>query len=171
MGGSMKDIIFILGSTIGIFVLAIAVMILNKFASKRVKRPPYIRKATLLNRGELELYKKLITACPNYIVMSQVRLADIVETESDLSQEDENFWFDRIKSKSVDFVICDKDMRVKLCIELDGPHHAKPDRRKADAMKDETLTTCGIPILRLDVRDLHAVPQLGRMIEKEILKS
>jgi hypothetical protein len=138
---------------------------------KKGEKPPYVRKPSLMNSGELELYKKLVEACPNYIVLGQIRLADIVRIEKGLRWEKENAWFNKIKSKSVDFVVCDKEMRVKICIELDGPHHAKPDQRKADAVKDEALTTCSIPILRLDVRDRHDVHQLGRKIALKILHS
>ncbi len=67
-----------------------------------------------------------------------------------------------IKSKHVDFVICDKNLMAKWIIELDDSSHQNPDRAERDIFVDKSLTDCGYSILRtLYIRDDQVLSFLG----------
>lgn len=108
------------------------------------------RRKPLLHEQEQTVYSLLIESLPEYLVMSQVRLADILQP--DWSKVRGNFDRERAKKKimpkSVDFVICDREFNVVLCIEFDGRHHEKPEQITRDEEKDSALTSAGIDIWR-----------------------
>lgn len=98
----------------------------------------------ILTRNESENYKKLKIAADRkgYIICPKVRLADIVKPRNDPQYMSR---FGKIKSKHVDFVIYDGDMRhLKAVIELDDSSHNRPDRKERDEFVDFILNDCGI---------------------------
>lgn len=151
-----------------VFVIVILVMA-KKGKSTEEKTSsalPYFRKKTLLNEKEQVLFHRLIEAMPTCYVMAQVRLADIVGIKKSDSRQS---WLNKIQSKSVDFVICDKAFVVLACIELDGKTHAQENRQKADENKDEALQTAGIPILRIEASKMPSVEEIKTLLEKAVL--
>lgn len=134
---------------------------------KEIGPPPYYKKKTLLNEKEQILFLRLAEAMPNCYVMSQVRLADIVGVKA--SKPEFWTWFNLLKSKSVDFVICDKSFVILVCIELDGKTHEDEERQKADSEKDLALNTAGIPILRIKVSNIPSVEEIKALLEKAVL--
>ena len=46
-------------------------------------------------------------------------------------------YFRKISTKHVDFVICDKNLRVLFAVELDDSSHDTADARKRDLFKDQ----------------------------------
>ena len=54
----------------------------------------------------------------------------------------------KIQSKHVDFVITDKDARIKAIVELDDNSHNKPDRMERDNFVDEVLISVGYKVIR-----------------------
>ena len=43
---------------------------------------------------------------------------------------------------------------AKLCVELDGPGHARPRTQREDRARDRALRAAGYTVLRLTERDL-----------------
>lgn len=134
---------------------------------KEIGPPPYYKKKTLLNEKEQILFLRLAEAMPTCYVMSQVRLADIVGVKA--SKPEFWTWFNPLKSKSVDFVICDKSFVILVCIELDGKTHEDEDRQKADGEKDLALKTAGIPILRIAASKIPSIEEIKKLLEKAVL--
>lgn len=94
---------------------------------------PY-KKKYLLTKNEWYFYKSLKPLCDQYNlhIIAKVRFADLVEVDSNLTKE-YNKYFNRIKSKHIDFVLTNPDnMEVKFLIELDDKTHERQDRRKRD---------------------------------------
>ena len=54
----------------------------------------------------------------------------------------------KIQSKHVDFVITDKDLRIKAIVELDDNSHDRPDRLERDRFVDDVLTGVGYKVIR-----------------------
>ena len=100
----------------------------------------------LLTPNESRNYHALKAAADKkgYIINSKVRLADIVKPKSG---KDYMSNFGRIKSKHVDFVVCDRNMHVKAIIELDDRSHDRADRQARDKFVDEILTATGYKII------------------------
>lgn len=80
-----------------------------------------------------------------YIICPKMRLADIVKPRNDSQYMSR---FGKIKSKHLDFVIYDNNMRhIITVIELDDNSHNRPDRQERDEFVDFILNDCGIRII------------------------
>lgn len=124
--------------------------------------PPYFKKQSLLNGKEQLLFQRLKTTLPEYHVMTQVRLADIVEVGQHKNWQ---YWFNKVSQKSVDFVICDKFFKILVCIELDGKTHLQTARLKADKEKNEALNAAKIPLIRIPAHKLPEHAEIEPMIQ------
>ena len=83
-----------------------------------------------------------------YFIFAKVRLADLLwlpkGTESWQSH------FNRMQSKHVDFVICDRaSIRPLLCVELDDASHGQASRQTRDAFVEAALLAAGLPFIRV----------------------
>ena len=68
---------------------------------------------------------------------------------------------DRIKSKHIDFLLCDKDSLVPLCaIELDDSSHQKESRVKRDIFVDNALEAAGLKFERFKVQKSYSVSDI-----------
>lgn len=108
---------------------------------------PY-QKKYLLTRNEYNFYTKLIPTANNYNlqILTKIRLADLVETKKNLSYADSNAYFNKIRSKHIDFALVD-NMRVIVLIELDDSSHKYQSRIERDIFVDDVLRTCGYCII------------------------
>lgn len=96
---------------------------------------PY-KKKYLLTKNEWNFYKELKKVADkyNFTILAKVRIADIVDVENGLSKSDWAKYFGKIKSKHVDFVLCNpENLYIILLIELDDKSHEKEQRQKRDA--------------------------------------
>lgn len=95
-----------------------------------------------LKKAEKEFYKELKNSInlEKYEIFPKLRLADIFTTEN-ISD------FNKIKSKTIDFTICDKDLNFVLFIELDNNNYGK--NKTTDVKKDAIFKNSNIEILRI----------------------
>ena len=103
----------------------------------RVKKP--------LTKVEQVLYFRLIDALPDLIVLAQVPLSGFLRVRKGRTWRE---WHNRISQKSVDYLICERDFRVVMAIELDDASHDSPSRAHADASKNRALTSAGVTLIR-----------------------
>ena len=94
----------------------------------------YAKKDYLLSQNELKFYKllKAITTKYNLLIFTQVTLYEIINNKNSWNYAD----FNKIRSKSIDFVITDVNTKIKFCIELDDPSHLKEQRIARDNFID-----------------------------------
>lgn len=164
-----------------LFMVIIASFFLAAILSKGTKRrgknssqltfsekPPYVKKEVLIHEQEQDLYFRLKEAMPDHYIMAQVRLADIVEIKS---SDNWQAWFNKICSKSIDFVLCDKSFSVLACIEYDGKTHQQENRKRADAEKDAALQAAGIPMVRIEAGKIPSVEYFYILLEQAIARS
>lgn len=116
-------------------------------------RKYYEKKRYLITKSEYILYKRLIQICNKYdlIVNSQVPLYQIINIK--LNKGDKNYlkYFNKIKSKSIDFVIIDKTTtRILQCIELDDYTHYYYNRQKRDVFINTLFKDLDIKLLRIN---------------------
>ena len=104
----------------------------------------YEKKTYLLTQNELKFYKllKSITDKNNLNLFSQVALYEIIKSKNIK-------YFNKIKSKTIDFVITDVNCKIKLCIELDDPTHIKENRQKRDKFVDNLFKELNIKLIRI----------------------
>lgn len=113
-------------------------------------KPPY-KKKLLLTKNEWRFYKDLkpIADKNNLTIIAKVRLADLVEVDSQRIQKNEYMkYFNFIAKKHVDFALCNPDnLAVMELIELDDNSHNNNTRVVRDNMVDKILTSAGYTII------------------------
>lgn len=101
----------------------------------------------LLTKNEWYEYKKLkqVAAAHDLQVLPKVRMLDIIEPRK--GEKDYKILLAKIKSKHIDFLICDQDARIKGVVELDDNSHNRGDRQNRDNFVDEILTSVGYKVI------------------------
>ncbi|NLP25930.1 MAG: DUF2726 domain-containing protein [Clostridiales bacterium] len=123
---------------------------------------PYVKK-TLLSKNELRFYEKLrqITKKYDVHILSKIRMADIVEVKKGLKREEWSKYFNKIKSKHVDFALAEPDtLEILVLIELDDKSHAQKDRIERDIFVDKVYSVTNIPIIHTYGNDMETLEQL-----------
>ena len=121
----------------------------------------YRKKEYLLTKTELKFYKilKQITDNLNLKVCPQVNLYEIVQNKS---YKD----FNKIQSKTIDFVITEPNLKIKLCIELDDYTHTKDRRIKRDEFINKLFKDLNIKLLRIPVQNSYNIEEIKKKIEE-----
>lgn len=130
---------------------------------------PYVRRRYLLTPAEYSFYKMLHEVLPpDRIVLVKVRLADLFEVKDGLERGERQAAQNRIASKHLDFVVCDRATCVpELGIELDDSSHDRPDRQTRDVFVDAVCRAAGLPLARQRVQrgytreEVQAVLRVG----------
>ncbi|NLK70382.1 MAG: DUF2726 domain-containing protein [Clostridiales bacterium] len=123
---------------------------------------PYVKK-TLLSKNELSFYKKLKPISEKYgmHILCKIRMADIVEVKKGLRREEWSKYFNKIKSKHVDFALADPDtMEIAVLIELDDKSHIQKNRAERDNFVDKVYSVTNIPIIHTYGNDMKTVEEL-----------
>ena len=161
-----------------VLIMIIIIMVLEKIIDKKNNSPillqdnnseninyndKYIKKDYLLTQTELKFYKLLkpITNELNLIICPQIPLYDIVKN---IEYKD----FNKIASKSIDFVITEPNLKIRFCIELDDYTHKQNKRIKRDEFIQKLFNDLNIKILRIPVQNFYDVTDLKIKI-KELL--
>ena len=117
--------------------------------SQKVRYYPYRRKY-LLTKTEYKFYKELRVVCDkkNIIICPKVRLEDFIDVTCN---EEKAKYRGYIKSRHVDFILCDNDLNILAAIELDDYSHNYESAKKTDEFKDNLFKQIGIPLNRIKV--------------------
>lgn len=130
-----------------IFALGIILKHLNNKFSHTFDYKNYKKTDYLLTEAEFNFYKQLLDVIKDYnlVIFSKVRLADLVTIKS---RRNSIVYWNKIRSKHIDFVLCDKSSKVILCIELDDKSHYTKKSKQSDDFKNSLLKEVKIPLLR-----------------------
>ena len=123
----------------------------------------YAKKEYLLTQTELKFYRllKQIADELNLVVCPQVALYQVVQNK--------NFKdFNKIQSKSIDFVIAEPNLKIKLCIELDDYTHKREKRIKRDEFLNKLFNDLEIKLLRIPVQNYYNIEELKKKIEESL---
>lgn len=135
------------------FVFLLIVVAIKPFlrrSGRSVDFSLYRKKDRVMNESEQALFINLQkTLGDRYIVLSKVRIEDFVEATHEVGGYGAR---GRIKSRHVDFLICDRATTQPLiAVELDGKSHRGEDQQKRDRFVDELYKTIGLPIYHVPV--------------------
>lgn len=110
---------------------------------------PY-RKKNLFTKSEYKFYMQLnkISAEENLTVFPKVRLEDFIEVTTEESKAKLKYR-GHIKSRHVDFLICNEKLNILAAIELDDASHNTKKARETDSFKDKLYSTIKIPLYRI----------------------
>ncbi len=151
-----------------IVIIVICVILYRK--SKKVqlnKKPKNIKypyhAVNLLTPAEKLFYNALKNAIgTEYSIMCKVRLEDIINVKRNAN----NYMSHRgrIKSRHIDFVIVNCDIRTVCTIELNDRSHNRPDRRQRDKFIREALSSAGIILHEITCRRSYDPEMLKKLI-------
>lgn len=112
------------------------------------------KRERVMSESEQALFINLQKALGDeYIVLSKIRIEDFVEVNRN-GISDNNRWGlrGRIKSRHVDFLICERaTTKPLLAIELDGKSHYDTRRQDRDHFVDELYKAINLPVEHIHV--------------------
>lgn len=116
---------------------------------------PYKAKL-LLTKSEYTFFKALQKILDNdkYIICPKVRLEDFI----DVTDKQEIFKYrGYIKSRHVDFLICDNNLHILFAIELDDKTHNSEKAKNTDEFKNKLFEKIGIKLYRIKTEDNYEI--------------
>ena len=152
-------------------VLVAAIIIKLRGGSSLGKTAPdtavYESQDALLTPAECSFFGVLEqVAGSQFRLLAKVRLADIVKLAQGENRSGRQSALNRITSKHVDFVLCDrKSFRIVGIIEFDDKSHRRSDREERDDFLDAALQQADIPILRIPARSSYSTNELRSQID------
>ena len=162
LSGSMGDILFIL-------IVAGILLLLGKGARSRKQFTPpnstqlpddfekyYVPARSLfVNKSERAFFIILSQQLSyDYLLMAKTRLEDVIGVQRTL-RDPKLLWSlrGRVKSRHVDFLICARDGKPLMAIELDGSSHGSANAANGDDLKDRIFRAAGLPFMRVSTGD------------------
>ena len=124
----------------------------------------YKKSDYLFTKTELKFYRELIKVTDelNLVIFPKIRLADIFK-------HNEYKDFNKIKSKHIDFLLCDKsNCRIRLAIELDDYSHNNSKALKNDNFKNEIFKKTNLPLIRIKVNNTYNLEEIKAKIKESL---
>ncbi len=129
-----------------------------------IKEYPYIKK-NLLTPTEYKFYKTLKKKCDenNLLICPKVRMEDFLTvTDKQNTQK----YRGKIKSRHIDFIICNKDLYLLAGLELDDGTHNTQKAKETDEFKDNIFKKINLPLFRIKTNPEIYDKELENMINK-----
>lgn len=126
---------------------------------------PSLATRRFLGQAESLLYYLLKAGLPDFEVFAGVSLARVVGAAG--SGRDREQQLRRLSQYQLDFVICDKSLKVVSVIEVESAAEAAGDQR----FKSDLLTQAGIRLVRVNPAALPRREQVRALIDGEPLQS
>ncbi len=100
------------------------------------------------NGSEKAFFLELKKLLPErFHLFSKVRIIDFIEPTDKYDYR----WKNYIKSKHIDFLICDFNFKPILAIELNGKSHQRQDRIKRDYFVQKLCDSVNLPLKFINV--------------------
>lgn len=117
----------------------------------------------LLTQNELKFYRvlKQITSKLGYSLFCQVSLYEIIKA---IEYKD----FNKIRSKTIDFVITQENCKILMCIELDDITHQRKNRIERDNFINKLFEDLEIKLIRIPVQNFYNMEQLEAKIKERL---
>lgn len=109
------------------------------------------RPSIFVNTAERVFFKTLLRHMPHgYHVFAKVRLEDILTVRHDIKLDKARWQYrGRIKSRHVDFAICNAQGEYVCAIELDGDAHHNAEAEMVDNFKNTIFHHAGLSLYRV----------------------
>lgn len=141
----MKDIVFYMA--IFVSMGAIFKILDTKIKPKTNYREAYQARPLLTKREHQEYLKlKKYADARGWLICPKVRLWDLIEPKK--SSGDRKTLENKIRSKHVDFVLVDPDLKLIGVLELDDSTHDREDRKSRDSFVRDALEGAGITMIQ-----------------------
>ncbi len=149
-----------------VLICLMIIVLITIFEKKRKKSDIFVeKKISPLTPTELKFIKQLEPIIDKYDlkIIPQINLQSIFKTK-----KNDYASFNKIKAKSVDFAIIDKQYKYVAFIELDDYTHLYNDRMKRDSFVNNLFSINGLILKRIKVVNNYNIEELEKWI-KEIV--
>lgn len=138
---------------IGMYYISTVLNRINKKdQEKEISRMPYKLRSSIFNASEKAFYLELKKQMEDkYEIFTKVRIIDFIEVPK--GSRNYSKWRNKIWAKHVDFLLCDKELRPVIAIELDGKSHLKKSRLKRDGFVKSVYEKVGVNFKVMNVGD------------------
>jgi very-short-patch-repair endonuclease len=148
-----------------LLVLAGAIWIIREITAgdtPQVNSWPLEAKPLLTEREQL-FYLRLVALYPEYIVLAQVALSQLlgVKAGTPNGQSIRN----RYQQLVADFVVCRRDFTTVAVIELDDSSHAALKRLDADQRKTSAVEASGLRLVRIPAGRIPSDPEIQQILQ------
>lgn len=135
---------------------------LGKFEPPKTSRLPHgearhyeAAPSLFVNKAERAFFIILSqTLGSDYLLMSKTRLEDVIGVKRTVKDQKLRWSLrGRVKSRHIDFLICARDGRPLIGIELDGSVHGGRDAHNADELKNEIFESAGLDFVRVSTAE------------------
>lgn len=126
----------------------------------------YNKKDYIFTKTELQFYyqlKELVNE--KYTIFSKTRLVDLFEPKK---INERHTYFNKIKAKHIDFIICKKNGQIVTYIELDDNSHTRSDRQERDVFVDKLFQDLGCKLFRFNVAYKYDFTELNKYLNPEV---
>ena len=126
---------------------------------------PYQKKKYFLSKAENNFYKVLKEALKDtdYYISIKAKLIDFITVTKHPERQK---FFNKIKSKHVDFLICNNDNYFNpiLAVELDDKSHDTGERKERDEFVDAVFRNAGLPIIHMKASNSYNLNEIRKEI-------
>ena len=163
-GNTILDITLIVGIVVLIIVSVLKLLGIEPGGNAN----HYTRRQNLLTSEELRFYKVLNEYINNRAaIFVQIRLADIFAVKKNIDKKEYHGKLNRITSKSVDFVICEKEtLKILFAIELDDKSHECESRKQRDVFVNKLFSDNELPLIRIQTQKKYSVDSINEQINQ-----
>jgi len=116
---------------------------------ERINYYPY-KKKMLLTKTEYAFYNILKMKCDkkNVLICPKIRMEDFLEVTD---KQNKLKYRGYIKSRHIDFMLCDSKLNLLAGIELDDKSHNEKEAAAIDHFKNRVFQTINMPLFRVKV--------------------
>lgn len=134
--------------------------------NQKEKLYPYQSKKWIMTKAEISFYHCLQSclSAEEHCIFTKVRLEDIIGVKK--GTENYNQFRNRIKSRHIDFVICQATTgEIQFTIELNDNSHNAPQRQQRDKFIKEALNAANIKNYEVTCQRTYNVDHIRKLLE------
>jgi len=131
---------------------------------------PYIKRHNVFSVAERIFYRALKSAVGHqYEIFVQVRVADLLDVQKGMSRSDHEKYMNKIKSKRIDFVLCDPlDLKVICAIELDDSDLHEFATVQIDQFLHASFEKAGLALLHCKARHTYSDQDIIALLQTKL---
>lgn len=154
-----------------ILVILLIIWILKTTIKIKASRLHYTKREALFTKAEINFLRTLekVVTSPNVAIFGKVRIADIITPQKRVNTKEWWQLFNKISSKHVDYVLCDKqDYSVICVIELNDSSHNTAKAKERDAFVRGAYQSAGIELVEVKARRYYDVNKITTHFSEEV---
>lgn len=139
----------------------------DSYENQSIRDESLYEKKLLLTKAEYLFWKCLKVKCDmnEILICPKVRMEDFIYINTkDFKTRQKHRG--HIKSRHIDFILCDIHLNIIAGIELDDSTHNKEEVKIVDEMKDKIFTAINIPLFRIPVRTRNYEQEIEKIFSK-----